>query len=324
MPCTGLDYLNNRYHDPVLGAFISVDPLVTMTGDAYVYGHANPILFSDPSGLIYDNPDGSYTKETAQVFATAHALRQDGIAFTLTHSYASISEGGLFLESYDSWVLRVVNDEGLGWEEGSHFHTTSGAHSGRRGFSTGYKVGSVGSTCGRWCNAGKIGVFAVSAIAFSGCTVLSAGTAAAGCGAAVGAGSAWANGAMEGEFGLGWDELIGGILGGAGGYLAHRAPNTARVVTTGQEHHVISRRIAAALDDHPTLAGAYTPRDPRFVTQAIDDAAHRGYQTWHRQLDAEVADWLARNPNATTTGFEQFLRQRYGQADLLARFPNGF
>ncbi len=102
------------------------------------------------------------------------------------------------------------------------------------------------------------------------------------------------------------------------------ATNTARVVTTGQEHHVISRRIASALDDHPTLAGQYTPRDPRFVTQAVDDAAHRGYQTWHRQLDAEVVDWLARNPNATTSTFEQFLHQRYGQADLLARFPNGF
>jgi hypothetical protein len=102
------------------------------------------------------------------------------------------------------------------------------------------------------------------------------------------------------------------------------ATNTARVVTTGQEHHIISRRIAAALDVHPTLAGQYTPRDPRFVTQALDDAAHRGYQTWHRQLDAEVVDWLASNPNATTTAFEQFLRGRYAQEDLIARFPNGF
>lgn len=97
-----------------------------------------------------------------------------------------------------------------------------------------------------------------------------------------------------------------------------------RAIATGQEHHVISRRIAGALDDHPALAGQYTPRDPRFVTRAADAAAHRGYQTWHRQLDAEVVDWLARNPNATTTSFERFLQGRYGQADLLERFPNGF
>ena len=60
------------------------------------------------------------------------------------------------------------------------------------------------------------------------------------------------------------------------------------------------------------------------MTRAADAAAHRGYQTWHRQLDAEVADWLARNPNATTTQFERFLQQRYSQPDLLERFPNGF
>lgn len=86
----------------------------------------------------------------------------------------------------------------------------------------------------------------------------------------------------------------------------------------------VSRKIAAALNRHPTLARQYAPRDPRFVTQAIDDAAHRGYQTWHRELDQEVVDRLARNPNATTGQFERYLRNRYAQPDLVARFPNGF
>ena len=48
---TSLVYLNNRYHDPVLGQFISVDPLVVQTGEAYVYGGGNPVVYSDPSGL---------------------------------------------------------------------------------------------------------------------------------------------------------------------------------------------------------------------------------------------------------------------------------
>jgi len=48
---SGLVYLNNRYHDPQLGVFISVDPLVVKTGEAYIYGAANPIRYSDPSGL---------------------------------------------------------------------------------------------------------------------------------------------------------------------------------------------------------------------------------------------------------------------------------
>ena len=53
-----LVYLNNRYHDPTLGMFVSVDPLVTITGEAYIYGAANPIRFSDPTGL---DPDTSAT-----------------------------------------------------------------------------------------------------------------------------------------------------------------------------------------------------------------------------------------------------------------------
>ncbi len=31
--------------------FVSVDPLVTMTMEPYIYGAANPVAFSDPDGL---------------------------------------------------------------------------------------------------------------------------------------------------------------------------------------------------------------------------------------------------------------------------------
>jgi hypothetical protein len=80
------------------------------------------------------------------------------------------------------------------------------------------------------------------------------------------------------------------------------------------------------LEKHPTLRGRYQPRDPRFTTQAIDEAAHRGYQTWHRELDAEVVQWLEAEANqaATPAQFEAWLRWRYSQPDLLARCPNGF
>ncbi len=46
-----LIYLNNRHYDPSAGVFISVDPLVTITGEPYIYGSANPVTMSDPSGL---------------------------------------------------------------------------------------------------------------------------------------------------------------------------------------------------------------------------------------------------------------------------------
>ena len=61
------DYLNNRHYDPSTGVFVSVDPLVTMTGQPYIYGAANPVTFSDPSGLCIEPgsfsiaEDGTYT-----------------------------------------------------------------------------------------------------------------------------------------------------------------------------------------------------------------------------------------------------------------------
>lgn len=47
-------YLNNRHYDPQTGVFVSVDPLVTKTMQPYIYGAANPVTFSDPSGLDPD------------------------------------------------------------------------------------------------------------------------------------------------------------------------------------------------------------------------------------------------------------------------------
>jgi hypothetical protein len=105
---------------------------------------------------------------------------------------------------------------------------------------------------------------------------------------------------------------------------AARAWLKARVFgKTGQVHHAISQRIWRALDGHPNLKGRYAPRDPRFVTQAIDKPAHWGYEGWHQRLDQEVIDWIERNREAGVGQFESFLRGRYNQFDLRARFPDG-
>ena len=44
-------FLNNRHYDPTTGVFVSVDPLVSKTMQPYVYGAANPVTYSDPTGL---------------------------------------------------------------------------------------------------------------------------------------------------------------------------------------------------------------------------------------------------------------------------------
>jgi hypothetical protein len=92
----------------------------------------------------------------------------------------------------------------------------------------------------------------------------------------------------------------------------------------GQLHHVSSRPIAKALEDHATLRGHYKARDPRFVTRAVDEQAHCGYQQWHRDVDEEVINWLADNFEATPKQFEAFLREIYRRPEMLKRFPHGF
>lgn len=49
---TGLNYMRARYYDPIIGRFISKDPLGLAAGvNQYGYGNNNPMRFTDPSGL---------------------------------------------------------------------------------------------------------------------------------------------------------------------------------------------------------------------------------------------------------------------------------
>jgi hypothetical protein len=119
-----------------------------------------------------------------------------------------------------------------------------------------------------------------------------------------------------------WPEAFAG----SPGFLRPMAAAVAAapaIQVTGQMHHGISRRIHRALEQHPNLWGYYEYRDGRFQTQALDSIAHRGYQKWHRALDAEIADHIRGVPWLTPEGFETYLQWRYDQDDLRARFPNG-
>ncbi|HEX5746025.1 MAG TPA: Wall-associated protein precursor [Archangium sp.] len=93
---------------------------------------------------------------------------------------------------------------------------------------------------------------------------------------------------------------------------------------TGQEHHVISRPIARALEKHLTLRGLYEPRDARFKLRAKDQESHCGYQQWHRDVDQEVIRWLARHEKANPRQFWKFLREIYSRPEMRRRFPDEF
>lgn len=66
----GFVFLNNRHYDPTTGTFVSVDPLVSKTMQPYIYGAANPIRYSDPSGL---EPGCGRTACSATSCGEAHA-----------------------------------------------------------------------------------------------------------------------------------------------------------------------------------------------------------------------------------------------------------
>jgi hypothetical protein len=116
-------------------------------------------------------------------------------------------------------------------------------------------------------------------------------------------------------------------LSASGARLLRRAQGLVRAsstsANTGQMHHAISMEIWRALERHRVLRGLYRYRDPRFVTQAVDRAAHWGYPDWHRRLDREVANWIGEKEAATQAQFERFLYERYNMPDLRMRFPDG-
>jgi RHS repeat-associated protein len=59
---TGLTYMQQRYYDPEVGVFLSVDPIVALSAPVlqfhrYRYANSNPYKFVDPDGRASDKPE---------------------------------------------------------------------------------------------------------------------------------------------------------------------------------------------------------------------------------------------------------------------------
>ena len=89
---------------------------------------------------------------------------------------------------------------------------------------------------------------------------------------------------------------------------------------TGQYHHVLSNRIMDALNRHKTLSGLFDRNGS--LVQALNREAHIGYQTWHREIDRIVVEWLnnPKNINATPREFWKMLYALYDTEDMINRF----
>jgi RHS repeat-associated protein len=118
----GLAYLNNRYHDPMLGVFISVDPLVDMTGEPYIYASGNPTTLSDPTGLCsvvagefycggtnfgdYDNGDADYNLHNGAVAREVEKMRNEDSGPSLVSVVKEM--GPTLIPGYDCYHLATT------------------------------------------------------------------------------------------------------------------------------------------------------------------------------------------------------------------------
>lgn len=90
---TGLTYMQQRYYDPQLGAFLSVDPVTAYSSpvgafNRYLYAAGNPYRYVDPDGRFVctreegtcDQSDAKMTDSFVRAAQRAHARMRDGAA----------------------------------------------------------------------------------------------------------------------------------------------------------------------------------------------------------------------------------------------------
>ena len=87
----------------------------------------------------------------------------------------------------------------------------------------------------------------------------------------------------------------------------------------GQKHHPISNPIQNQVQNNPNLKGNVT-RDGWGTIQASKTEDHRGYQDWHRKVDADTVAWLQDNKYATMPDFCNYMNSVYGTSEMTSRF----
>jgi hypothetical protein len=140
-------------------------------------------------------------------------------------------------------------------------------------------------------------------------------------------GNALINGARGKYFEAGVNAVA--IIPGLGdsikaGYMAAKGTDAAAdvVKVTGQLHHPITTKVFRSLTDNSNVSAEFRDNYKRFTTQAADLASHNGYQTWHREIDKAMENWLAKRPKATETEIIDELKRLYSDPDISKRFPN--
>ena len=112
---TGFLYLINRYYDPATGQFLSVDPLVGLTGQPYSYAGNDPVNASDPSGLSKCRHPTSIWDTIGSVMDCLSKGDVGGALSTVTTSALRTGATGI-ANSPDGQALSVLSQTtGVSW-----------------------------------------------------------------------------------------------------------------------------------------------------------------------------------------------------------------
>ena len=105
---SGLIYLRYRYMDPTIGQFISVDPMLNSTLDAYGYASGNPLQVTDPLGLFSWGEVGSWLYDNAGTISTvlsvaAIAASATGVGAPVGLALGALSAGFAFTSAHKNF-----------------------------------------------------------------------------------------------------------------------------------------------------------------------------------------------------------------------------
>jgi RHS repeat-associated protein len=117
---SGLIYLIHRYYDPTTGQFLSIDPDVAASGEAYAYAGDDPLNATDPTGLMPDEPDGTSSEaarnqELAAEFerAVARDMFEEAVARDMFEEAVArdMFEAAVAREMFEDAALRRIYDK---------------------------------------------------------------------------------------------------------------------------------------------------------------------------------------------------------------------
>ncbi|WP_159807147.1 polymorphic toxin-type HINT domain-containing protein [Cellulomonas citrea] len=126
---TGLTAVGARFYDPVIGRFISVDPVMNGSDPqqwaAYTYSDNNPVTWSDPSGLLswgsaWNSTKSWVVKHQAQIVGAVAGIVVTAGCLAVTAGAGSIAcaaAGGAAASAVTNlWASKVAHTQTFSWK----------------------------------------------------------------------------------------------------------------------------------------------------------------------------------------------------------------